>query len=184
MAGTGPGDLFALASELLAAVKAAVATAPGGAIPDGCCRVVQGRPAYDCVPGIYVFVGQPAVADTYPLVPALQPGHRVGVQGMVELISMTATVLRCAAVQDDNGNPPTQAQEEQVAQFCLGDVWATWNYLKTLYRAQLLFDSPSHNREFFYDPAIPVPTSGGAAGWEIPFRVQLGGYTADIEEEA
>ena len=31
-------------------------------------------------------------------------------------------------------------------------------------------------RAVFYQPAVPIQTQGGIAGWQIPITVELGGF--------
>lgn len=175
----GPGDLYALAVEFLGACSAALDDAPGGPIAYN--AISPGPPAYDCAPAVYIHLGGPSVADTLPFSPSLQPTHRIGVQGMVDMIQMTCTVLRCVPTIEGPGQgqtiklPPATAISAAAAEV-YGDLWAIWNYLKNAYRAGLLFQSPSGNREFIFFPAVPVKAQGGVAGWEMSVGVQLGGY--------
>lgn len=170
-------DLFDLAQELLDAAAEGVALSPAG--PIGYKAVSPGPPAYDCVPSLFVHAGGPVFGDTYPLQPSLQPMHRIGVQGLVDLVQLTITVLRCIPVTEQDGQTislPQPAAITNAARETYGDLWAIWNHLITKYRAGDLFPSPSSNREFIFDPALPVRQQGGAGGWEISIRVQLGGY--------
>lgn len=175
-------DLFDLAEEFLDACVAAIATESLGG-PIGYAAVSTGLPAFDCVPAIFVHAGGPSMADTLPLNPSMQPMERVGVQGFVNLITMTCTVLRCVPVTEQTGQTvilPSADSITDAAKVTYADLWAIWNYCRTQYRAGLLFPSPSGRREFIYDPAVPVKTSGGAGGWEIQVRVQLGGYKTGV----
>lgn len=166
-------DLFDLAAEYLAAVAAALVTTDAG-VPDRA-YVSPGAPAFDCEQ-VTVHVGGPVEADTAPLAPPLMLGERTQVQGAVFLIQMTATIVRCTAVSDEDGNPPPIADLEASAMKIHADVWATWNFCRDAIRQGLLFASPSGRREVFFDPAVSLEISGGVAGWQIPIRVQLGGY--------
>jgi hypothetical protein len=88
-------------------------------------------------------------------------------------------VLRCVPVVEQRGQAPAlpRANEiEAAAALTLGDVWAIWHGLRRAYQAGPLFYAEGSRREFFFDPASPVMTQGGCAGWQIPVRVQLGGY--------
>jgi hypothetical protein len=178
----GPGDLYAAAQELMAATADAVATSPGGPIDfdhGGVQAIWPGLPSYDCVPALYVHAGGAAIGDTYPLQPPLQPMQRMVTTGQVPLLQLTITVLRCVPVIEEDQQSivlPSQALIEAAAQQVYGDLWAIWNHLKNEHRAGNLFQRPSGRREFIFDPAVPVRTSGGAGGWEIPIRVELGGY--------
>lgn len=152
----------------------AVSTTIGEAINRA--YVSNGAPAFDCPPQLTVHAGGPAEADTAPLSPPLAPGQRASVTGAVHLVNITATVIRCAPIVDDRGEAPSASAIETSANEVLQDVWAIWNFTRKKHRANLLFASPSGRRELILDPAISVPTEGGAAGWSIPIRVQLDGY--------
>lgn len=171
-----PSDLFDLCKEYLAACEAAVSGAPGGSIDRA--YVCSGPPAWDCCPQLTVHAGGPAEGDTAPLGPPLQAGHRPGL-GIVNLVAMTATVLRCVPTVTSEGDWPDPAKMEATAQQTDGDCWAIWNYLLTHKRNGTLFagaDGDPDQREMFLDPAVALTSAGGCAGWELPIRVQLGGY--------
>jgi len=167
-------DLFDLAAEYLAACEAALVGTPGGAI--GRAYVSPGAPALDCCPQLTVHAGGNEEAATAPLQPFLSPGQRARVHGSVYLVNLTATVVRCVPVLDDNGKPPSAVALEQAANETNSDVWAIWNHVLSEHRAGALFASPSGRRELLLDAASPLDPSGGCGGWRIPIRVQLGGY--------
>lgn len=174
----GPDDLYQAAVELLTACATALEDSPGGPIQAQ--AIWPGPPAYDCVPALYVHAGSNSVGDTYPLQPPLQPMQRIQTTGFVDLVAFTITVLRCVPVLRGSGQTlalPLVAEINKSARDCYGDLWSIWNYLKNQHREGLLFQNASGRREFMFDPAIPVRTSGGAGGWEITVRVQLGGYS-------
>lgn len=171
----GVGDLYTLCAELLAACEEAIAAAPGG--PIGRSFVAPGPPAWDCCPQLTVHAGGPAEGDTAPLDPPLQPGHRHADAGAVNLVQMTATVIRCVPTVEALGVFPPAAAMDAAAQQTLGDVWAIWNHLRSRYRARTIFTRPDgERREVFFDPAAALNPAGGCAGWEIPVRVQMDGY--------
>lgn len=180
----GAGDLYATAEELLSAAATALATdSPAGGI--GYQAIWPGLPSFDCVPALYVHVGGPQVADTIPVQPALQPMQRFQTSGAVLLIQLTVTVLRCVPTIEGDGQTlllPQPAEVNATAADVYGDLWAIWNYFIFAHLPVsqgglgTLFQTPSGRREFQLSPAVPVPTSGGAGGWEIPVLVQLGGY--------
>lgn len=172
MATGAVADLYNLADEYLTACFNALAFTPEGS-PDRA-FVSPGSPSWDCPEQLTVHVGEPAQADTFPLQPSLAPAHRVTVQGEVDLISMTATILRCVPTMTENGAMPTPLEIDQAAQQTCADLWAIWSMLKIGKRDGTLF--PPKDREFFLDPAVAVPQGGGAGGWQIPIRVQLGGF--------
>lgn len=171
-------DLYDLCREFLDACKEATDLTSGPSIER--VYVSPGAPPWDCTQ-LTVHAGGPVVADTIPLQPALQPDHRIRETGRVLLIGMTATVIRCCVpVPTERGQNilfPAPADIEAVAAWTLEDVWAIWNHLRTQFKAGTLFPSPSGTREFMFDAAFPLLTEGGCAGWQIPVRVQLGGYT-------
>jgi len=176
---SGPEALYALASEYLVACAAGLALTPGGE-PDYQ-AIWPGPPSFDCASSsLLVYVGAANVADTYPLQPPLQPMQRISTTGQVDLIALTAVVLRCVpGIEDDGQNLllPSTDKISAAAAICYADLWGVWNYLKNQFRAGLLFASQSNRREFQFDPAIPVQSQGGVAGWSIPIRIQLGGYS-------
>lgn len=167
--------LYEMCRELADAVQAATALSPGGEIEGA--FVSPGLPSFDCPPMIAVHVGGAQQADTVPLAPPLQPGERADVTGSVNLVAVTATIVRCVvALKKSAGRAilPSFAAQEADAKNTLGDVWVVWNHLATLKRDETLF-GPIHRRMFF-DPAVPLPISGESAGWQMQFRVQLDGY--------
>ena len=176
---SGPGDLYALANEFLAACVAAVATAPGGPIARA--YVSPGPPAWDCEQ-ITVHVGGAAYADTRPLQPPLQPMFRVADTGNVNLIALTLTILRCVPVVTGDGSNltwPSPLSMDDTAVDIIGDLWAVWNYVRKQYADGNLFHEPDgRKREFIFDPALPLITQGGFGGWQLQVRVRLDGYGA------
>lgn len=165
-----------LCVEYRDAVSAAVATTAAG--PIGLAYVCVSLPALDCCPMIAVYAGGPGEGDTAPLLPPLSPATRTIRQGDVNLIQMTALVVRCIGTLMSDGQPPSPAQQEAAAKMCNDDVWAVWNWLKSRIRDKTLFTTPSGVREVFFDAAIPFNAQGGCAGFMIPIRVELGGYDA------
>ena len=173
------GDLYAAAEELLAAAALSLQDAPGGTISYQ--AVWPGMPAYDCAPALFVHAGGPRYGDTIPLSPPLQPYQRQVTTGVVNLIELTITVLRCVPTLEQAGQTialPSPAAVSAAAEQTMGDVWAIWNGLKNQHRAGTLFQRPSGRREFGFNPAVAVRTSGGVGGWEIPCVLELGGYGA------
>lgn len=173
----GPSDLFDLAAEWLEVCRAAVATTAGGAIERA--FVSPGAPAWDCCPQLTVHVGGPAEGDTAPLSPPLQPGHRTQQVGIVPLVPLTATVIRCVPISDAQGNPPIPSLLEASAQEIDEDIWAIWAHTRSAFHDGDLFASPSGSRELVFDPAFSDAPEGGCAGWQIPLRVAVGGYRPD-----
>lgn len=174
---SGVNDLYQAASDYLAACEQAVASAPGGPIARS--FVSPGVPAIDCAPQLAVYVGGPIEADTRPLSPPLVLGRRAepGGAGAVHLVNLTCVVARCVDTLTDDGSFPSASALEANAVDTIGDVWAIWNVVRALYRAGLIFTRPDgERRELYFDGAIPLVTSGGAGGFQIPVRVQIDGY--------
>lgn len=169
----GPSDLFDFAAEWLTTCADAVATTVGGAIDRS--YVSPGPPAWDCCPQLTVHVGGPSEGDTAPLAPPLQPGHRTRQVGIVPLVPLTATVIRCVPITDGN-TPPTAAVLEAAAQEVDEDVWAIWAMTRQRFEEGTLFPSPSGSRELIFQPALVSAPEGGCAGWQIPVQVAIGGY--------
>jgi hypothetical protein len=168
-------DLYDVSRELLEACAQALALTPGGAIDRA--YVSPGVPAWDCEQ-LTVHAGGPVVADTAPLQPPLQPGRRIEEVGMVNLVTITATVIRCCVPGPEAEGqtiyfPPAE-DLDAVAKVILADCWAIWNHVATLKRAGTLW--PPKTRELFFDPAVAVGASGGCAGWQMQMRVQLDGF--------
>lgn len=171
-------DLYDLCREYLEACEEAVAAAPGGAIARS--FVSPGLPSFDCAPQLTVHAGGPAEADTKLTAPMLNPGHRTDIMGVVNLVTMTATVIRCVdPVESVNGKIifPSAASLDGSSQIVNADLWAIWNHVRTRYRAGTLFSAATgRKRELFFDPAVSLTPQGGTAGWEIQIRVELDGY--------
>lgn len=174
--GTNHTGLAVLCQEYLDACVAALAQTVDGAPTRA--FVSPGPPSWDCCPQLSVHAGGPVVADTAPLQPQLAPMHRTADGVMVDVILMTATVLRCDATMDAPELMPDPASITAVAAQTNSDVWAIWNYIANAKRLLVLW--PPKEREFAFDPAIAQKQEGGCCGWEIPIRVQLSGYRIDI----
>lgn len=167
-------DLYALASELLSAAEGILVGTPGGAISRS--FVSPGLPSLDCCPQLTVHAGGPAEADTSPVTTPLDPGHRTSNFELLNLVQLTITVVRCAPAPETA--IPTAAELDAVSSETYADLWALWNELRQMHRAGTLFDAPAGpgSRELFFDPAYPLNPQGGCAGWQLPIRVELGGY--------
>jgi len=168
----GADLLYEAMTEMLDVCVAALADTPDGA-PD-CRYLAPGPPAWDTYPCLIVYAGGPAIADTFPLQPVLSPGHRVAVMGEVNLVAITATILRCAPVIDEGGQLPQAGEMDAATRQTSADLWATWNHLRQAKKDGTLF-APT-TREFFLDPAVAVNPAGGACGWQVTVRTQLDGY--------
>lgn len=171
---TGPTSLYQICREYLVACEQALALTPGGPIDRS--YVSPGPPAWDCCEQLTVHAGGPSIGDTAPLQPPLQPGHRVVGTGTVNLITMTATILRPSPTLMADGEgweTPDPADMDAAAQNTCADVWTVWEHLKSLRRQGVLWPPP---RELFIDPAVPLQTAGGCSGWQIQVRVSLDGF--------
>jgi len=172
VAGSGSSDLYAAAQEFLVGCWNALADTPDGS--PSCYYISPGPPAWDMCPCLIVHASGPQQADTFPLVPALAPGHRPNVQGLVNLVTLTATILRCIPTVGENGELPDPTDVEAAAQQTYADLWAVHNHIVRGKRNGTIF--PPDTREMLVDPAVSVVTQGGCGGWQYTIRVQLDGY--------
>lgn len=170
----GSSDLYDLAVEWLAVCVTAVADTEGGDIERA--FVSPGPPAWDCCPQLTVHVGGPSEGDTAPLSPALQPGHRTQQTGLVPLLPLTATVIRCVPTFEEGGELPSPAEQQVAAREIAEDVWSIWAHTRKAFAEGTLFPSLSGSRELIFDSALTQAPAGGCAGWQIPIRVAIGGY--------
>lgn len=170
----GSLDLFDAMQAFFDVCLAALADTPAGA-PE-CAYMTPGPPAWDSMPCLIVHTPGPSVADTFPLQPVLGPAHRIASYGSVNLIGITATILRCAPVLTEGGDLPSIAEFTAATQQSSADVWAIWNHVQEAKRTGVLF--APREREFLMDSPIAVNQQGGACGWQIGIRTELDGYLA------
>lgn len=171
-------DLYDLAHEWLEVCSEAVTATFGGAISRA--FVCDPPPAFDCCPQLTVHLGGPSEADTVPQSPPLIVAERANFVPNMNLVAMTATVVRCNATAGDNGEEillPDPADIELVARATSEDVWAIWNYTKQRHRENVLFSSRTQRRELFLDAPVAVAAQGGCSGWTLPIRVQVDGFS-------
>lgn len=168
MAGTGPGDLFALAQEFLSACEDALNTIPllspglGGA-PERS-YVAPGIPALDCCPQLTVDVR--GVAEDGP--PFTGSGQKPRYGARKNQVTLVATTVRCYPTEI----PPDPTQMQDAAEQVDADGWALWNYLYNLIRSGELFRLCADSR-----PELrQLAPSGGCAGWTFSVRVETEGY--------
>lgn len=165
-------DLYDLCRELLEACAEALTFSINGAPPRQ--FVSAGLPAFDCEQ-LTVHAGGTTEAYTLPVEPPMQPGLRAATTAKLNLVQMTATIIRCSTgIPTNTKTAPSPVKLDNDAKVVLADLWVIWNHLFTLKKNDTLF--PPDHRAMFFDPAVALPISGGVAGWEIPFRVQLDGY--------
>lgn len=178
MAGIGPGDLDALAHELLDACIEALDTIPDydatleGA-PDRS-FVTAGDPAADCCPQLTVHVRDIFEAPTEP--GGLGSGRRAS-YGRINHIGLTMTLFRCVPVGsgDIDYQPPSADELEAAAIQINADGWALWNHLYNMIRDEQLF---ALCRGVFWEGMRALPPQGACAGWVMTFRIALDGYEA------
>lgn len=166
-------SLFDLAAEWLTVLEAAVATTPGGAIARA--FVSAGPPAFDCCPQLTVHSVGGAEGPTSPA-GAIVEGQRPRLPTL-HLVGLEATVVRCVDVLGEDGTLPTALSLETTANQTMSDLWAILNFTRRRIQDGTLFASASGKREVYIDPQAVVNTSGGCAGWIVPIRVTLGGYS-------
>src|SRR3954468_19183344 len=163
---SGPNALQDAAKEYLAAVQAALALTDNPTLDRA--FVSPGVPAWDCGQ-IAVYVGSAVEADTAPLAPPLQPARRVDQHLMLNMVTLTAVVIRCCVPVPTGEGPnilfPSAASMQEVSDQTNADLWAIWNHLAQMKRAGSLF--PPERREFIFDPAVPTAIAGGCAGWQV-----------------
>lgn len=167
--------MYDLATELLAAVIAAMATTDGGA-PDRS-FVSLGDPPWDTACS-YAVVQIPTLTEgqTGPASPPEVTGIRHS-RGRVNLVSMSAWAMRCIQASEENTqafDPPDDAQLSLEAKTSYEDGWAVWNYVNRAVNNGALFNGPCTIVHF--DAGVAVNPSGGIGGWRFNTRVELAGY--------
>ena len=169
MAGTGPTDLQTLAEEFLAACVESLNTiptfAPGLAGAPERSFVSPGQPQYDCCPEGQLTVHIPAV-NSDPIQP-LKNHIRAN------LVSLTATILRCVPSTDEDGNYPTVIEAQAAADQVNTDGWALWNHIFNLISAGQLFRLCE---KIQWTGLRSITPSGGCGGWTLNLTVQTDGY--------
>jgi len=143
-----------------------------------CAYVAEGPPAWDACPCLICWTGAPEVGDTFPLQPTLAPMHRIQLERQVNIITVTAVVLRCQPTLGPNGELPTPEAHAHVTRQINTDMWTLWNWLKEAKRQEILF--PPKIREFGLQPGIAYNPMGAAAGCAITCRFELDGYAPDL----
>ena len=164
-------DLQALAEAVLDASEDILATT--GNPPIERAFVCIGPPALDCCNQLAVNVGN--IGEAATVIPnVLQPGLRHEFS-RVNLTALLITVTRCYAMPDDEGIPPSPAEQNADAAVLNADAWALWN---GLYRMrEVLF---SDCDIVIFDGIIPLPPSGGCAGYVMQVRFELEGYAPPV----
>ena len=169
MAGTGPLDLQALAEEFLDACVDALDTIPsfdpglGGA--PGRSFVAPGQPQYDCCPDGQLTVHVPLVSSDPVL--TLQNHERRNI------VTLTATILRCVPASDEAGNYALAADLLAAAEQVNADGWALWNGIFNAISSGDLFRLCDKIQWLGLRSITP---SGGCGGWTLTLSVQFDGY--------
>lgn len=173
-------SMYDLAVDLLDAVVAAMGTTIGG--PPNRKFVSLGPPAWEtsCAQAAVQVLGltEEGTRDTSP---AMQTGFRHA-RGRVNLVGLTAFAVRCIQASQDNSQnymPASDAQLSVEARAAYEDGWAIWNHVTQLIKHDLLFSGPCGDVHF--DGGVPLPPAGGLGGWQMTFRVELGGYVPFID---
>lgn len=178
MAGVGPGDLHALAVELLDAVVESLNTIPtydAGLLgaPERV-FVSPGTPVFDCCDQVAVHPPLIQFGDTSP--GGLASGKR-HLFGVINHVTLLATSTRCIPTIDDLGRSPSLAALQASAEQLNADAWALHNHLFHLQSSGLLL---SLCDEVFFDGISMVQPSGGCAGWLVQVRAYLDGYSETL----
>lgn len=169
MAGTGPLDLQALAEEFLDACVDALDTIPtfdpglGGS--PGRSFVAPGQPQYDCCPDGQLTVHVPSVSSL-PVLP-LENHQRLNV------VTLTATILRCVPSSDEAGNYAHAADLLAAAEQVNADGWALWNGIFNAISSGDLFRLCDKIQWLGLRSSTP---SGGCGGWTLTLSLQYDGY--------
>lgn len=183
MAGTGPGDLWVAADELLDVCTEALDTIPTADGPSWLADLA-GAPEYryvsdaaplpNCCDDGLLVVHVNNITDRFsreaaPQAPKLNvPSHIV-------------TLLRCVPMGVLNGEdwiPPTVEQQTASSQQTLADAWALWNHIYNLIRAELFLTWC--NRADFVSMQSIRPADTACAGWQLAFLMQVDGYESEL----
>ena len=180
MAGTGPLDFYALASDLMEACVDSLDTLPGFALRGAPERryIAPEEPAWDCCEQLVVY--SPGINDqlTSPIspIPVTATRHRTA---RISLVFLTVQVGRCVPTgtmgkgPGAKYRPPTAEALDASAQQVMADGWALYNGIyNRLYQGVL----SSRCDEWAWDGVAPFSPSDDCGGWIIRFRAQLDGY--------
>jgi hypothetical protein len=169
MAGVDPGDLYALAEELLDAAIEALDSVPIY-LPglDGAPTrsfVAPGQPAADCCPQLTVH----SIGVFEDQLGAPVPG-RSYMTTRQNQVTLAVTLFRCA---DMSQAIPPQSELVSAAIQHSADGWALWNHLYNMVRDGQLFSECS---EVKWGQLSSLPPQGGCVGWVWPIEIALEGY--------
>lgn len=166
----GPGDLHALALEVLETSADALDTIPVfephllGA-PDRQ-FVSPNAPVWDCCDQLAVWPTPLSEADTSP--GGLAAGHRVRL-GRINHVLFSIEITRCVPTDVEPAPAVLTASAEQLN----ADAWTLWNYLYNAIESGAIL---TLCQEVFFEGITAVSPSGGCGGWTANIRVQLDGY--------
>jgi hypothetical protein len=168
----GPGDLHALAVEVLDAAAGSLDTIPNhephllGAPTRQ--FVSPGTPVHDCCDQLCVYVApQIGEGDTTP--GGMGAGKRFKL-GRINHVAASISITRCIPTDLE---PPADSLTDAAEQLN-ADAWALWNDLYNQIRSGELL---TLCQEVFFDGITPISPSGGCAGWLVLLRIELGGYS-------
>ena len=181
--GTGPGDLWALADELLDVCTEALDSIPLSPDPAYLADLL-GAPEYrfvsdaapiaDCCDDGMLAVHVNSIADQFAR--AGQPqAPKANVPNLI------VSVLRCLPLGDGEGDsytPPSADEMRDSSRQVLADGWALWNHIYNLIRAGQ-FLNHCQRAEFAGMQSIR-PGDGQCGGWQLSFRAELGGYESEL----
>ena len=170
----GPGDLHALAVELLTASAAGLDTLPG----------LLGAPFVGAPSRQYVSPGVP-VADACEMlvvhVQQINEGDRsrdvFTATSWINRPVWFVTVLRCTpqgtGELGKNYKPPTVTALNANSSQLDADAWALWNHLHNEAAAGRLFETCG---DCLIGPMLSQAPSGTSAGWTLQVSAKLDGY--------
>ena len=164
----GAADLHATAVEVKDACVALLAQTAEG--PVDTAFVSPGDPSIDCCPALFVHVAGIGEAATVAQT-ALSSGLRYS-SGRVNLATIMVTFARCAPVVSADELPSAEALEAAAAE-TNEDAWMLWAQLFRMQEAGELFGLCD---AVFFDSILPLPISGGCAGWQFTIRVEIPGF--------
>ena len=171
-------SLYDLATELLEAIVAAMATTEAGAPPMQ--YIALGAPAFGPESCDQAVVGEIALSEgnTSPTQPSEITGQRFR-YGRLNVANMTAYAMRCMFVSQQNQVPYaglTVADLDAASSQGYQDMWAIWNYVNYAIRNGTLFGGTCSIVHFRAAPSYTP--EAGLGGSKFTVGIQLDGYDA------
>lgn len=161
---------YVFGEELLSVCSTALVQTVGGVIERA--FTANDVPSVDCEMLAVVMGGitrQPVGGQT-PLGGA--QAHKLG---WMNLVLFKILVARdCQPVGSDNGDAPTPAELAQAQREAAQDAWVIWHAIPSAMAAGGLFGGRC--AELMMDNAVPLPVSGGVAGWVVTLRTNVPGF--------